>query len=88
MVRIITIFFIFLYSFNLFGNELTNEEKLFFNFADLNKDKSLSLDELNYSLKLIFQILDENHDLSISEIEIIEFKNLIKSFEWVFGGKY
>ena len=70
MVRIIIIFFIFIYSFNSLGEELSAQEKFFFSFIDLNKDKNLSIEEINQLIKLIFQLIDENQDGKISEIEI------------------
>ena len=79
MVRIIFIFFIFINSFKSFGEELSQEEKKFFNFIDLNDDKNISVDEINQSFKLIFQLIDLNEDGKISELEIIELKNLIES---------
>ena len=78
MVRIIIIFFIFICSFNSLGEELSVQEKVFFNFIDLNKDKNLSLEEINQSIKLIFQLIDVNQDGIISELEIIELKNIIE----------
>tara|TARA_B110000263_G_C14966225_1_gene354904 strand:+ start:225 stop:470 length:246 start_codon:yes stop_codon:yes gene_type:complete len=78
MVRIIIIFFIFIYSFNSLGEELSVQEQVFFNFIDLNKDKNISLEEINQSIKLIFQLIDENQDGNISELEIIELKNIIE----------
>ena len=79
MVRIIFIFFIFIYSFNSLSEELSHQEKFFFSFVDLNNDKSISLEEINQSIKLIFQLIDENQDGNISEQEIIELKNIIDS---------
>ena len=32
--------------------------KIIFNFVDLNKDKNISLDEINKLIKLIFQLID------------------------------
>ena len=78
MVRIIIIFFIFIYSFNSLAEELSVQEQVFFNFIDLNKDKNISLEEINQSIKLIFQLIDENQDGNISELEIIELKNIIE----------
>ena len=79
MVRIIIIFFIFIYSFNSLGEELTAQEKVFFSFVDLNKDNNISLEEFNQTINLIFQLIDENQDGNISELEIIELKNIIES---------
>ena len=77
MVRIIFICFLFFSSFNLLGEELTGQEKVFFSFLDLNNDNKISLEEINQSIKLVFQLIDENQDGKISEIEIIELKNII-----------
>ena len=52
--------------------------EVFFSFIDLNKDKNISLEEINQSIKLIFQLIDENQDGNISELEIIELKNIIE----------
>ena len=79
MVRLILFCFIFFFSFYLLSEELTTQEKVFFSFIDLNKDKNISLQELNLSIKLIFQLIDENQDGKISESEIIELKNIIDS---------
>ena len=79
MVRIIIIFFIFIYSFNSLGEELSVQEIFFFSFIDLNKDKNISLEEINQSIKIIFQLIDKNQDGNISELEIIELKNIIES---------
>jgi len=79
MVRIIIFIFIFLYSIQSYGEILTSQEKIIFSFIDLNKDKSISADEINNLIQLIFQLVDENQDGNISELEIIELKNLIKS---------
>jgi Ca2+-binding EF-hand superfamily protein len=81
MVRIIFIFFLFTFSicFNSHSNELTSQEKLIFNFIDLDKDKSISTEEINKLIILLFQLIDEDKDGSISELEIIELKNIIES---------
>ena len=78
MVRIIFIFYIFIYSLNSFAEELSVQENSFFNFIDLNKDKNISLEEINQSIKLIFQLIDENQDGNISQLEIIELKKIIE----------
>ena len=78
MVRIILFIFILIYSFNLNSEELTIQEKIIFSFIDLNKDKSISVEEMNKLIQLIFQLIDENQDGNISELEIIELKNIIE----------
>ena len=55
------------------------QEKIIFSFVDLNKDKSISLEEMNKLIQLIYQLIDENQNGSISELEIIELKNIIES---------
>ena len=79
MVRIIIFFFVFINSFNSYSEELTEQEKLIFNFVDLNKDNNVSLEEMNKLIQLIFQLIDENQDGKISKLEIGELKNLIES---------
>ena len=79
MVRLIFIFIIFFYSFNSFANTLTSQEKAIFNFIDLNKDKNISIEEVDNLVQLIFQLIDENRDGSISDLEVLELKNIIES---------
>ena len=78
MVRLILFCFIIFFSFHLLSKELTTQEKVFFSFIDLNKDKNISLEEINQSIKIIFQLIDKNQDGNISELEIIELKNIIE----------
>ena len=61
------------------AEELNNQERVYFNFIDLNNDKYISFDEINKSLQLIFQLVDENFDGKISEEEIMELKSIIES---------
>ena len=61
------------------AEKLNKEEKVYFNFIDLNNDKFISFDEINKSLQLIFQLVDENLDGKISQEEIIELKSIIES---------
>ena len=79
MLRIFIIIFILFFSFNLISSELTSQEKIIFNFVDLNKDNNISKDELDNLIKFIYNLLDENKDGNISESEIIELKNLVQS---------
>ena len=79
MVRIIFLLIFILTPLVLKSEELNNQEKLFFNFIDLNNDKNISLDELNQSIRIIFQLIDENRDGILNEEEIIELKNIIES---------
>ena len=69
------------YSANLFSNELNDDEKMYFNFIDLNNDDQISLLEVNQSISLIFQIVDLNQDGFISKVEISELKNIIDSLK-------
>ena len=81
MVRLIYLV-VFILTSSLFiaqAEELNKEEKVYFNFMDLNNDKLLSLDEVSQSLQLIFKLIDENQDGKISKEEIIELKNIIES---------
>ena len=79
MVRIIFLIIFLSISFISKSEELNNQEILFFNFIDLNNDKNISLDELSQSIRIIFQLIDENGDGQLTEIEIIELKNIIES---------
>ena len=79
MVRIIFFIFIFFYSLSSYGDGLSNEEKIFLGFVDLNKDNQISIEEANKLINLIFQLVDKNQDGNVSEFEIIELKNIIKS---------
>ena len=81
MVRLIIIIFIFFLPFSSFAEKLTEQEILFFNFIDLNKDNNLSYEEINRSIKLFFQLIDENKDSNISELEIIKLKEIIDSIQ-------
>ena len=79
MVRLIfLLFFIFFSSCKIQSSELNLQEKIYFNFLDLNNDKNISFEEISQSIKLIFQLIDEDHDGNISEEEIIELKNIIE----------
>ena len=74
------IFFILTYLLcSVQAEELNKKERVYFNFIDLNNDKSISLDEINQSLQIIFQLIDENQDGKISQEEIIELKSIIES---------
>ena len=61
------------------AEELNKQERVYFNFIDLNNDKFISFDEINKSLQLIFQLVDENLDGKISQEEIMELKSIIES---------
>ena len=76
---IILLSLILFFSFNLLSNELNNNEKMYFNFIDLNNDNQISLSEIEQSLKIIFQITDLNQDGFLSKSEINELKNIIDS---------
>ena len=77
----IIILFSILSSSYLFSNELNDDEKMYFNFIDLNNDNQISLLEINQSISLIFQIIDFNQDGFISKSEISELKNIIDSLK-------
>ena len=79
MVRLTLFFFIIFFPLKSFSITLNNQEKIFFNFLDLNNDKRISLDEVNQSIKIIFQLIGENRDGHLSESEIIELKLIIES---------
>ena len=61
------------------SEELNKQERVYFNFIDLNNDKFISFDEINKSLQLIFQLVDGNFDGKISQEEIMELKSIIES---------
>ena len=81
MVQLIFFLFFFLTSFSSFSNELTDEEILYFNFLDLNKDQLISFDEISNSIHLIMQLVDENNDNKISKDEIINLKMILESIK-------
>jgi len=86
MVWINTFFlFILLYSSSSFPIELNQEEKMYFNFVDLNNDGVISYKEIEQPLNLLFQIIDLNQDNKISKNEINELKSIVESLRWVFG---
>ena len=65
--------------FGIQAEELNKQERIYFNFIDLNNDKYISFDEINQSLQIIFQLIDENLDGKISQEEIMELKSIIES---------
>ena len=73
------ILFIFFFINTLNAAELTQEEKNYFKFLDLNNDGFLTIEEINQSTKIIFQLIDENRDGILNEQEIIELKNILES---------
>ncbi len=79
----IKIFFIFLFlhSSIAYSAELNEEEKLYFNFVDLNNDGVISYEEIEQSLNLFFQIIDLNQDNKISQNEMNELKGIIESLK-------
>ena len=81
MVKLIyLILFIVIYPLYIVqAQELNKQERIYFNFIDLNNDKFISFDEINKSLQLIFQLVDENLDGKISQEEIMELKSIIES---------
>ena len=72
-------FFLFLITSLAFSNELNEEEKIYFNFVDLNNDGVISYNEIEQSLNLLFQIIDLNQDNKISQNEINELKDIIET---------
>ena len=79
----IKIFFIFLFlhSSIAYSAELNEEEKMYFNFVDLNNDGVITYEEIEQSLNLLFQIIDMNQDNKISQNEINELKGIIESLK-------
>ena len=76
---IILLSLLLFFSTNLFSNELNDNEKMYFNFIDLNNDNQISLSEIEQSINIIFQITDFNQDGFLSQSEISELKNIIDS---------
>ena len=74
------VFILLFINFSAFSESLTSEEKIYFNFIDLNDDDKISYEEADQVIKLIFQLLDENKDNLITKDEIIELKNIIEIF--------
>ena len=79
MVRLIFFIFIFFYPLISFGEELSYQESMIFNFIDLNKDKYISPVEINQSINLIFQLIDDNKDGKISKSEILSLKLILET---------
>ena len=63
------------------ADDLSSEEKMLFNFVDLDNDNKLSSLEIDQSINLIFQIIDINRDGFISNNEIIELRKIINSLK-------
>ena len=82
------ILFIFFFINTLNAAELTQEEKNYFKFLDLNNDGFLTIDEINQSTKIIFQLIDINQDNKLSLIELEDLKQIIELIKWVYGGDY
>ena len=74
------IIFLLLFNIPTLAENLSKDQKIYFNFIDLNNDNQISYEEADKILKLIFQLLDDNRDNIISEDEILELKNIIESF--------
>ena len=74
------VFILLFINFSAFSESLTSEEKIYFNFIDLNNDDKISYQEADQVIKLIFQLLDENKDNLITKDEIMELKNIIEIF--------
>ena len=72
------ILIIFLLINNLNAAELTQEEKNYFKFLDLNNDGFVTIDEINQSTNIIFQLIDVNKDNKISLIELEDLKQIIE----------
>ena len=76
-----TILFFLTFSKITNADDLSSEEKMLFNFVDLDNDNRLSSLEIDQSINLIFQIVDINRDGFISNNEIIELRNIINSLK-------
>ena len=75
------LFFILLSSYNLYSDELSYDEEIYFNFTDLDNDNQISLSEIEQSINIIFQIIDFNRDGFISKSEINELKSIVESLK-------
>ena len=78
LVFYITLFFFIYSAYFIKAENLNTQEKIYFNFLDLNNDNFISLEEINQTMKLIFQLIDENYDGQISQEEIFELKDIIE----------
>ena len=76
-----TILFFLTFSKITNADDLSSEEKMLFNFVDLDNDNKLSSLEIDQSINLIFQIVDINRDGFISNNEIIELRKIINSLK-------
>ena len=76
MVKVNSFYFFFINTLN--AAELTQEEKDYFKFLDLNNDGFLNIDEINQSTKIIFQLIDVNKDNKLSLIELEDLKQIIE----------
>ena len=74
--KLIIIIFLFINTLN--AAELTQEEKNYFKFLDLNNDGFVTIDEINQSTNIIFQLIDVNKDNKISLIELEDLKQIIE----------
>ena len=77
MVRIIFLIFLFIYPFKLYGNGLSDQEKVYFKLIDLNNDNFISNHEIMQTINTIFGLIDKNNDKKISEKELQELKYII-----------
>ena len=74
--KLIIIIFLFIKTLN--AAELTQEEKNYFKFLDLNNDGFVTIDEINQSTNIIFQLIDVNKDNKLSLIELEDLKQIIE----------
>ena len=82
LIRFLFTILVFLtFSKITYADDLNSDEKLVFNFVDLDNDDRLSSMEIDQSINLIFQLVDINKDGFISKTEIIELKNIINSLK-------
>ena len=75
------IIFFLLFSFKLYSQELTSEEKSYFNFLDLDNNQNLSYKEINQVILLVFKLIDKNQDDKISKDEVKDLKKIINSIK-------
>ena len=81
MARVVLFFFVIFYSFILKSNELTDQERIYFNFLDLNNDGYVSHEEIEQIKNIVFELIDINNDNKISSEELDELNKIVNLFQ-------